>query len=90
MLFKSNLIFLVSSHGVTCDKVGVIDCLPYTTIHPSSSFLLSQAEMPAARRALWEQLFADFPQFDDCRNFKATYGGLTPDFKHRETGEGLW
>lgn len=46
--------------------------------------------MPFERRALWEQLFADMSQFEDCRNFKATYGGQTPDFRHLKTGDGLW
>lgn len=46
--------------------------------------------MTAARRSLWEQLFADTTQFDDFRQYKSENGGDFPEFKHRETGEGLW
>lgn len=46
--------------------------------------------MKAEKRALWEQLFEDISQFEDFRQLKADTGGNAPEFKHRETGEGLW
>lgn len=41
-------------------------------------------------RAIWEQLFADITLFDDFRAYKAELGGNGADFRHRETGTGLW
>lgn len=41
-------------------------------------------------RALWEQLFTDFTQFDDFRTSKATSGGSGPEFAHKVTKKGLW
>lgn len=46
--------------------------------------------MKATTRALWELLLTDFSQFEDYRNFKADMGGNAPEFKHIESGEGLW
>lgn len=46
--------------------------------------------MKAATRALWEQLFADITQFEDFRSYKAEMGGNGPDFRHLESGTGLW
>lgn len=46
--------------------------------------------MSASTRALWELMFEDISQFDDYRQVKAERGGLAADFRHRETGEGLW
>lgn len=46
--------------------------------------------MSAETRDLWEQLFDDISQFDDFRQFKAQKGGAGADFRHRQTGKGLW
>lgn len=46
--------------------------------------------MKSSIRAMWEQLFADMSQFDDFRQLKADKGGNGADFRHKETGEGLW
>lgn len=46
--------------------------------------------MRVETRALWELLLTDFTQFHDYRQFKADRGGTASDFKHKETGEGLW
>ena len=55
-----------------------------------SHFLIQGGGMKAETRALWEQLFTNFSQFRDFRSYKAENGGNGPDFKHTETGEGLW
>lgn len=49
-----------------------------------------EAPMKIETRALWELLFADFAKFQDYRHFKAEVGGSGPDFKHKQSGEGLW
>lgn len=46
--------------------------------------------LKAETRAVWEQLFDDITMFDDFRQFKAEQGGVGPDFRHKETGLGLW
>lgn len=46
--------------------------------------------MKAEVRAVWEQLFEDISLFDDFRHFKAEQGGTGADFRHKETGLGLW
>lgn len=46
--------------------------------------------MKSEKRALWEQLFTDFSQFDDFRLVNAELGGNGPDFRHKGTEEGLW
>lgn len=65
-------------------------CLQQLPESPWIHYLLSQSQMSTGRRALWEQLFSDKTQFDDLRQYKAQHGGQNPDFKHKETGEGLW
>lgn len=42
------------------------------------------------KRALWELLFADKSQFYDYRHAKADKGGNGPDFRHKDSEEGLW
>lgn len=46
--------------------------------------------MGAEARALWEQLFTDFAQFEDHRSSKAAKNGNGPDFIHNVTKKGLW
>lgn len=52
--------------------------------------LLQVIPLKAETRALWELLFTDFSQFTDFRVYKAERGGTAPDFRHKETGQGLW
>lgn len=46
--------------------------------------------MEAETRALWEELFKDISRFDDFRLCKAERGGNASDFRHKESGKGLW
>lgn len=53
--------------------------------------LLMQAPpMQAEKCVLWEQLFTDSSQFDDLRHYNGQMGGTGPDFRHIESGQGLW
>lgn len=58
-----------------------------TTTMPA---LLQVLPITAEKRALWELLFSDFAQFQDCRNYKAVSGGNGPDFRHKASDIGLW
>lgn len=60
------------------------------SLHVLNIIVLQGDVMKAETRALWEQLFEDFSQFDDMRESKATMGANAPDFKHKESGNGLW
>lgn len=51
---------------------------------------LQAIPLTAETRALWEQLFDDFSEFEDLRKVKASKGGSGPDFKHKHSGDGLW
>lgn len=69
----------LSSQIDPCQKVS----------HHAHSLVL-QGELSAARRVLWDKLFADISQFDDYRQFNAESGGSGPDFRLKETGAGIW
>lgn len=85
---------LVASHetsAVTCCTVRQPQWNPDTDGCIKVSFwaCLSQG-MKTETRALWELLFKDMSQFKDFRSYKANKGGNGPDFKHEESGAGLW
>lgn len=52
--------------------------------------LLQAVPLKGETYALWQQLFKDVSKFDDFRHFKAEVGGCGPDFRHKETMQGLW
>lgn len=69
---------------------GNLCCLRNPAHSQCLNATVPQGMMKAETRALWELLFTDFTQFQDFRTFKAERGGTGPEFKHIESGAGLW
>lgn len=59
-------------------------------LHLSYPALPQAIPLKAETRVLWQQLFSDVSKFEDFRHFKSEMGGTGPDFRHIETGNGLW